>query len=349
MTILHKDQCQDIWVFIELREKKPRKVGLELLGRGRELAKSTGQRLAAVVIGDEVSEVAAQMSAVGADLVYLVEGAALGHYTTDGYTQVFAELIQTYKPNVVLFGATSDGCALAARLAARLGTGLAAGCTGVDIAAESAIVTWTRPAYGGMVLATLVCPDHRPQMGTVRPAVFACPVPNYKRAGEIIRVDSAIEPEDIRTKLFGILQVCAGAPALEEAEVIVAGGRGMGREENFSLLERLAKVLGGIVGASRAAVESEWIHRIYQVGQTGKFVRPKIYFACGISGAREHLAGMAAADIVIAVNLDPAAPIFQVADFGIVGDVVEVLPLLTEQFKQIKGIVTGNGHTARLK
>lgn len=343
MTNLHNNQYQDIWVFIELREKKPRKVGLELLGRGRELAKSTGQRLAAVVIGDEVSEVAAQMSAVGADLVYLVESTALGHYTTDGYTQVLAELIQTYKPNVVLFGATSDSCALAARLAARLGTGLAAGCTGVDIAAESAVVSWTRPAYGGRLLATLVCPDHRPQMGTVRPAVFDCPANNYKRAGKIIRVDSAVEPEKIRTKLFGILQVCAGGRALEEAEIIVAGGRGMGREENFSLLEKLAKALGGIVGASRGAVEAEWIHRIYQIGQTGKVVRPKVYFACGISGAREHLAGMSDADIVIAVNLDPAAPIFRIADFGIVGDVLEVLPLLTEQFRQVRGIMTGNG------
>ncbi|SDF59696.1 electron transfer flavoprotein subunit alpha/FixB family protein, partial [Sporolituus thermophilus] len=192
------------------------------------------------------------------------------------------------------------------------------------------------PAFGGNIMATILCPDHRPQMGTVRPKVFKRPVPDYSRTGEIIRVASKVKPEDIRTKLIDIIQVCTASCNLEEAEIIVSGGRGMCAPENFKLVEELAEVLGGAVGASRAAVDAGWKPALHQVGQTGKTVGPKIYFACGISGAIQHLAGMSSSDVIIAINKDPDAPIFKVADYGIVGDVLEVLPILIEEFKKIK-------------
>ncbi|SDF49452.1 electron transfer flavoprotein subunit alpha/FixB family protein, partial [Sporolituus thermophilus] len=192
------------------------------------------------------------------------------------------------------------------------------------------------PAFGGNIMATILCPDHRPQMGTVRPKVFKRPVPDYSRTGEIIRVASKVKPEDIRTKLIDIIQVCTASCNLEEAEIIVSGGRGMCAPENFKLVEELAEVLGGAVGASRAAVDAGWKPALHQVGQTGKTVGPKIYFACGISGAIQHLAGMSSSDVIIAINKDPDAPIFKVADYGIVGDVLEVLPILTEEFRKIK-------------
>lgn len=335
-TAVDKSAYKDVWVFLETSNGKIRNVSLELLGEGRKLADQTKEQLAGVLIGENVESLAKEAFASGADKVYLVEAAELKHYNTDGYTAVMTDLIQSYKPSVILLGATNDGRDLGPRVACRVGTGLTADCTGLGIDEASGLVAWTRPAFGGNIMATILCPDHRPQMGTVRPSVFKKPEADYSRTGEIIRVASKVKAEDIRTKLIELIQVCTTSCNLEEAEIIVSGGRGLGKPENFCHVEALAEVLGGVVGASRAAVDAGWKPHMHQVGQTGKTVGPKIYFACGISGAIQHLAGMSSSDIVIAINKDPDAPIFKMADFGIVGDAMEVLPILTAEFRKTK-------------
>lgn len=333
---IDKSEYKNVWVYMEVEDGKPRSVGLELLGEGRKLADAMKQQLAGVLIGENVESLAKEAFAHGADMVYLVEGPEYKHYNTDAYTIAVVDLIQKYKPSVVLLGATNNGRDLGPRVASRIGTGLTADCTGLGIDEQTGLVAWTRPAFGGNIMATILCPDHRPQMGTVRPKVFKKPEPDYSRVGEIIRVPSKVKPEDIRTKLIDIVKVCTATCNLEEAEIIVSGGRGLGKPENFALVEDLANVLGGAVGASRAVVDAGWISALHQVGQTGKTVSPKIYFACGISGAIQHLAGMSSSDVIIAINKDEDAPIFKVADYGIVGDVLEVLPILTEEFKKLK-------------
>jgi electron transfer flavoprotein alpha subunit len=331
-----KDAYKDVWVYIELNGGKPRSVGLELLGEGRRLADAMRQHLAAVLIGDGVASVAQEAFAAGADKVYLIEGPEYAHYTTDAFAIAVVDLIATYKPSVFLLGATNDGRDLGPRVACRIGTGLTADCTGLGIDEATGLVAWTRPAFGGNIMATILCPEHRPQMGTVRPKVFKKPEPDYSKSGEIIRVASKVKPGDIRTKLVEVIKVCTAACNLEEAEIIVSGGRGLCKPESFTLVEDLANVLGGAVGASRAAVDAGWKPALHQVGQTGKTVAPKIYFACGISGAIQHLAGMSSSDIIVAINKDPDAPIFKVADYGLVGDALEVLPMLTEEMRKIR-------------
>lgn len=331
-----KDAYSGVWVYIEQIEGQARGVGIELLGQARMLADQMKQDVAAVVIGENVESLAKGMFAYGADKVYLVEGPEYAHYSTDAYTIACTDLINTYKPSVILMGATNDGRDLGPRIACRVETGLTADCTGLSIDEQTGLVAWTRPAFGGNIMATILCPDHRPQMGTVRPKVFKKPEQDPSRTGEIIRVASKVKASDIRTKLIDIIRVCTTSCNLEEAEIIVSGGRGMCKPENFAMIEELADVLGGAVGASRAAVDAGWKQALHQVGQTGKTVGPKIYFAVGISGAIQHLAGMSSSDIVIAVNKDADAPIFKMADYGIVGDAMEVLPLLIEEFRKIK-------------
>ena len=336
VVAMDKSQYKDVWVYLEVCEGKLRNVGLELLGEGRKLADGMGQSLASVLIGHNVEGLAQEAFAAGSDKVYLVDAAELAQYNTDSYTATLFDLISNYKPSVILMGATNDGRDFGARVACRVGTGLTADCTGLGIDEATGFVSWTRPAFGGNIMATIICPEHRPQMGTVRPSVFKKPVLDYSKKGELIRVASKIKQEDMRTKLIDMIHVCTVSCNLEEAEIIVSGGRGMCKPENFSLVEDLANVLGASVGASRAVVDAGWKPALHQVGQTGKTVGPKIYFACGISGAIQHLAGMSSSDLVIAINKDPDAPIFKMADYGIVGDVLEVLPILTEEFKKIK-------------
>lgn len=333
---MDKNDYKGVWVYIEQFDGKARNVSHELLGQGRILADAMGQELAGVIIGDNVADLARDAFASGADKVYLVEGSEFKHYSTDGYTITMTDLINTYKPSVVLMGATNDGRDLGPRVAGRVGTGLTADCTNLGIDEATGYVAWTRPAFGGNIMATILCPDHRPQMGTVRPKVFKRPEQDFSRTGEIVRVASKVKAGDIRTKLIELIKVGTASCNLEEAEIIVSGGRGMGKPENFSLIEELANVLGGTVGSSRAAVDAGWIPALHQVGQTGKTVGPKVYFACGISGAIQHVAGMSSSDLVIAINKDPEAPIFKMADYGIVGDVMEVIPALVEEFKKIK-------------
>jgi electron transfer flavoprotein alpha subunit len=324
-----------VWVFIEHRDGRIRNVSLELIGEGRKLAQELGEEVSAVLIGDNVAEMSREIFASGTDNIYLIEGSAFQHYTTDAYTIAFTHLIKKHLPSVILLGATNDGRDLGPRVAARVKTGLTADCTSLSIDPETKLVAWTRPAFGGNIMATIFCPDNRPQMGTVRPKVFKKPVPDYNRTGKIFREELAINEKDIRTKLIDVVKVCTFSCNLEDAEIIVSGGRGLGKPEGFRIVEDLAQVLKGTVGSSRAAVDAGWMPYPHQVGQTGKTVAPKIYIACGISGAIQHLAGMQTSDVIIAINTDPDAPIFKVATYGIVGDVYQVVPALTAKLKEV--------------
>lgn len=330
---------KDLWVYVETAGGKPKNVGLELLsGPGRRLADIQGGQLAAVVISDQAAEAAQAAAAYGADKVYVIEGPEYAAYSTDAYTDAFHELAKKYEPTSILIGATVNGRDLGPRLACRLKTGLTADCTMLDIDEASGNVAWTRPAFGGNLMATILCPDHRPQIGTVRPGVFKLKVePDYSRSAEIIRENIHVAQERIRTKVLEVIREAADELVdLEGAEIIVAGGRGLGKADNFSYIRELAQTLGATVGASRAAVDAGWISHVHQVGQTGRTVGPKLYIAAGISGAVQHLVGIGGADKIVAINKDPEAPIFNIADYSIVGDVFEVLPALTEEIKRLK-------------
>ncbi|MBM6924712.1 electron transfer flavoprotein subunit alpha/FixB family protein, partial [Pseudoflavonifractor phocaeensis] len=310
--------------------------GLELLTPGRDLADKQGGRLVGIVIGSGVDAAVSAASAQGADQVIVIDAPEFKDYTTDAYAAAMYYLVEKYGPTTLLIGATPDGRDMGPRLSCRLKTALTADCTGLDIDEESGNVAWTRPAFGGNLMATILCPDHRPQIGTVRPGVFKKSAPVAPRA-ETIREEFHVAPEQIRTELLEVIKEAAGELVdLEGADIIVSGGRGVGGPEGFAPVRALAEALGATVGASRAAVDSGWISHAHQVGQTGKTVAPKLYIACGISGAIQHLAGMSGSDCIVAINKDPDAPIFDVADYGIVGNLFEVLPALTEEIKKLK-------------
>lgn len=327
----------DLWVFIETKtDGSAKKVGLELLNPGKDMAGKQGGSLTAVVIGNHVDPAVKAVSAYGADKIIVVEGEEYQDYSTDAYTAVLEQLAKKYGPSSMLIGATNNGRDLGPRIACRLKTGLTADCTSLDIDEETGNVAWTRPAFGGNLMATIMCPDHRPQLGTVRPGVFKLPDMTVGNP-EIIREDIHVNKDDIRTRILELInEIDAEIIDLEGAQIIVSGGRGVKGPEGFAPVKALAEVLGATVGASRAAVDTGWISHGHQVGQTGKTVGPKLYIACGISGAIQHLAGMSSAEVVIAINKDPEAPIFGVADYGIVGDLFEVLPVLTEEIRKAK-------------
>ena len=331
-------KTKDLWVLIETKEDgSAQNVGLELLNPGRMLADKQGGALVAVVIGNNVEESVKAASAHGADKVIVVEGEEYQLYTTDAYATALCTLVEKYGPTSMMIGATPHGRDLGPRVSCRLQTGLTADCTALDIDEESGNVAWTRPAFGGHLMATIICPDHRPQIGTVRPGVFKKSDPTEGKA-EVIREDIHVAPDQIRTKLLESIKEAAGEMVdLEGAEIIVSGGRGVGGPEGFAPVKELADALGGVVGASRAAVDAGWIAHAHQVGQTGKTVGPKLYIACGISGAIQHVAGMSSSDYIVAINKDPDAPIFDIADYGLVGNLFEVLPLLTAEVKKLKG------------
>lgn len=321
-------EYRNLWVYIETDEGKAKNVGYELLNPGRRMADKLGQKLVAVVLGKGVEEVAQNAIAYGADEVLLVEGDEYWQYNTDAQTFAMVELIRKYNPFIVLYGATNNGRDMGPRAACALKTGLTADCTGLDIDDEGLLAA-TRPAFGGNLMATIACPNHRPQMATVRPGVFKKSAPDAGRTGEILREELHIPAEQVRVRLVERVKEVAEAVNLEEAEIIVSGGRGLKSAEGFALIRDLADALGATVGASRAAVDAGWIPHAHQVGQTGKTVAPKLYIACGISGAIQHLAGMSGSDTIVAINKDPEAPIFSVADYAIVGDLFEVVPALT--------------------
>lgn len=327
----------NLWVYIETDEGKAKNVGFELLNPGRAMADKLGAALVAVVLGQDVEQAAKDAIAYGADKVLLVEGPEYRTYNTDAATFAMVELIGKYEPAIVLYGATNNGRDVAPRVACTLKTGLTADCTGLDIDEETKLLLSTRPTFGGNLMATIACPDHRPQMSTVRPGVFKRAAYDGARTGEIVREEVHIAPGDIRVELVERVREVAEAVNLEEAEVIVSGGRGLKAPENFALVRELAEVMGGVVGASRAAVDAGWIPHAHQVGQTGRTVAPKVYVAVGISGAIQHLAGMSGSDTIVAINRDPEAPIFGVADYGIVGDLFEVVPALIQEIRNKKG------------
>jgi len=333
-------KSKNLWVFIETDDNGAAKnVGLELLCPGRELADKQGGKLVGVVIGNKVDAAIAAAGEYGADEVIVVEGEEFAHYTTDAYTKAVCTLVEKYGPTTILIGATNNGRDLGPRVACRLKTGLTADCTALDVDEESGNMAWTRPAFGGNLMATILCPDHRPQLGTVRPGVFKKAEPVAGRTAEVVREDIHVAAEEIRTQLLEVIAEAVGeAVDLEGAEIIVSGGRGVGSAEGFAPVRELAEVLGATVGASRAAVDAGWISHAHQVGQTGKTVGPKVYIACGISGAIQHLAGMSSSGCIIAINKDPDAPIFNVADYGVVGDLNVVLPILTAKIKKAKGL-----------
>lgn len=329
-------ESKNLWVVVETEEGVAKNVGYELLSVGRTLADKLGEQLVALVMGKNVQAVAQASIAYGADQALLVEGDEYETYNTDAATYATVTLIEKYHPSIVLYGATNNGRDLAPRVACKLETGLTADCTELDIDEETGLLVSTRPTFGGNLMATIMCPDHRPQMSTVRPGVFKKSTPDDSRTGEIVAEDVHIDPSQIRVKLVERIKEVAEAVNLEEAEIIVSGGRGLKDEKGFEMLRELADLLGGTVGASRAAVDAGWIPHAHQVGQTGKNVSPKLYIAVGISGAIQHLAGMSGADTVVAINKDPDAPIFGVADYAVVGDLFEVVPALIEAIRAKK-------------
>ena len=301
------------------------------------MAGKQGGALVAVVIGCGADEATKAASEHGADKVIVVDGPEYKHYSTDAYAIALCTLVEKYGPTSMLIGATNNGRDLGPRVSCRLHTGLTADCTALDIDDETGNVAWTRPAFGGNLMATIICPNHRPQIGTVRPGVFKKGEAGATNA-EIIKEDIHVADDQIRTQVLEVIREMGGENVdLEGAEIIVSGGRGMGGPEGFDTIKALADALGATVGASRAAVDAGWIAHAHQVGQTGKTVGPKLYIACGISGAIQHLAGMSGSDCIVAINKDPDAPIFDVADYGVVGNLFEVLPVLVDEIKKARG------------
>lgn len=350
---------KDVWVYTEQRAGKLMNVALELLGEGSKLAKEIGDRkVCAVLVGYETDHLIPELYAYGADVVYQIDYPLLKNFTTDGYTKVMTDAIKEYRPEIVLFGATHIGRDLAPRIAARLDTGLTADCTrldvntgnyinylkkyttldtaGMDPNSEDKTLKQTRPAFGGNIMATIICPKTRPQMATVRPGVMSKLEKDENRKGKLVEVVHNLKRSDIRTEVVEVVKAAKELVSLTDAEIICSGGRGLGDPSGFELIRRLADTVGGVVGSSRAAVDAGWIDHSHQVGQTGTTVKPKIYFACGISGAIQHLAGMQTSDIIIAINKDADAPIFEVADYGIVGDLYKVVPKIIDEWNRVK-------------
>ena len=329
------NQYKDIWVFAEQRQGKITPVVIELLGEGRKLADTKGIKLNAILLGKDVNGLAEELIAYGAETVYVADDPLLENFTTDGYTKVIVDAVNEIKPEIVLIGATNIGRDLAPRIASRLNTGLTADCTKLEIDPEDGKSKQTRPAFGGNIMATIICPDARPQMSTVRPGVMDKAVRNDDNKGNIVPLKYDIKESDIRTKIIEIVKHAVEKVSLTDANIIVSGGLGLQNADGFKLIEELADKLGGVVGSSRAAVDAGWIDKSHQVGQTGTTVKPNLYIACGISGAIQHLAGMKESSIIVAINKDPDAPIFSVADYGIVGDLYKVIPEIISEIDAV--------------
>ena len=323
--------AQGIWVFAEQKEGKLKKVALEMVSTGQRIAKQLGEEVNVVLIGHNIEGLASELAGYGANSVYLVEDEQLQDYNTDKYLSVMGKLFSDKAPKVVLFGHTLIGKDIAPRLAQRLAAGMMSDCTAMDLT-ETEII-FTRPVYAGKAFNKVTVTEF-PLMATIRPNVMPL-IPTEGNTAQIVKVPFAVNPEEIRTLIKEIVKKTMARVELTEADIIVSGGRAMKGPENFKILEDLADVLKAGVGASRAAVDSGWRPHGDQVGQTGKIVSPTVYIACGISGAIQHLAGMSSSRYIIAINKDPDAPIFNVADYGIVGDVFEIVPVLTEEFKKV--------------
>ncbi|MDR1347585.1 MAG: electron transfer flavoprotein subunit alpha/FixB family protein [Prevotellaceae bacterium] len=326
-------EYKDVYVFIEQREGKVQNVAFELLGKARDLADSLNEKVVAMLLGSNIADKANELIAYGADTVICIDDGELEYYNTEPYTQAICKIINERKPGIVLIGATTIGRDLGPRLSARLATGLTADCTKLEIS-ETRELLMTRPAFGGNLMATILCNSHRPQMSTVRPGVMRSREKDESRKGETEKMSIDFDRSKFRVRIVKTVKEKKDMTDITEAKILISGGRGVGTEKGFDELRALAAAIGGKteVSSSRAMVDAGVMEHARQVGQTGKTVRPGLYLACGISGAIQHLAGMEESDFIIAINKDRYAPIFQVADLGIVGDVHKIIPLLTERF-----------------
>lgn len=325
-----KGAFRGVWVFAEQVDGELRPVAFELMGKGRDLADRRGTTLSVVLLGDRLDWAVAALRHSPVDRIYVVEDPSLAHYRSEPYAAALAELIKQEQPEIVLCGATSVGRSFLPRVAALVETGLTADCTGLDIDESEGLLLQTRPAFGGNIMATIICPRHRPQMATVRPKVLSPLKPGLGNGAEVIRFTPSAGALECPVEVLDVCIEQADTARIAEADVIVAGGRGVGSVQGFQVIHELARALGGGVGASRAVVDAGWMPYHHQVGQTGKTVQPKLYIACGISGAVQHLVGMQSAGTIVVVNRDPRAPIFRVADFGLVGDLHVIVPRLTQ-------------------
>ena len=324
---------QGIWVFIEQKRGKVQSVAYELLGKAQELSQKLHCQVSGVLIGHNLDGQLDELSWHGADSIYLVQAPEIAEFQDEPYTNILVRLIQKYKPEILLCGATAIGRSLISRVAIKIKAGLTADCTGLDIDPQKKILLQTRPAFGGNIMATIISPNFRPQMATVRHKVMQPMAPDKHRKGKIIRENFNGSVYFSRTKLLDIVEEIESLVNIAEADIIVSGGRGMGGAENFQVLKELAQVLGAAVGSSRAAVDAGWMPYSHQVGQTGRTVAPKIYIACGISGQIQHLVGMQSSKIIVAINKDPSAPIFKVATYGLAGDLFQIVPALSGRLK----------------
>ena len=325
--------AQGIWIVAEQREGELRKVSFELVSEARRLADAMGQPVAAILLGSNIKEKAAELGKYGADKVIVADDDRLATYTTDAYVSVIAQLAQAQEPAIILLGASVQGKDLSGRLAARLGVGVAQDCVAFSI--EDGNLVAKRPIYAGKAYATVTYTNSVPQIATARPNVFELNEPDESRSVEVIDAEFSLDDSQLKTKVAEVIQEAGGKVDLTEAERIVSGGRGMKGPEEFAILEELADLIAATVGASRSVVDAGWRPHADQVGQTGKVVSPNLYIACGISGAIQHLAGMSTSKLIVAINKDPEAPIFQKADYGVVGDLFEVVPALTEALKKV--------------
>jgi electron transfer flavoprotein alpha subunit len=335
---LDKEAYSGIWIFAEQRNGKVSSVAMELLGAGRKLAEVTGEKLVAVLLGHDMEAAARDLVHYGADEVLYVDDPSLAQFNDGPYASVLSDLIEERKPSIVLAGATFMGRSFIPMVASRVKTGLTADCTALEIDPETGDLMQTRPAFGGNIMATIICPLHRPQMATVRHKVMAPAPKDTSHKGEVHIILGVDEDRmDNRTKVLEVVEEIIDTVNLAEADIIVSGGRGLGGPDGFKIIEELALALDGAVGASRSAVDSGWIPYSHQVGQTGKTVQPTVYIACGISGAVQHLAGMQASDIIVAINKDADAPIFDVATYGLVGDVFQIIPEIIRSVNASRG------------
>ncbi len=328
-------QYKGIMVFAEQRDGQIIDVTFQLLTKSRKLAKKLETTISAVLLGYKIEENTSSLIQYGADKVYLIDDQVFQHYLTESYTSVLVKIIQTYQPEIFLLGATRLGRDLGPRIAKRIETGLTADCTSLDVNRKDRTLLQTRPAFGGNIMATIITPNRRPVMATVRPGIFKAKIPKQAKTGEVISIPNPFSLDSLKTKIINYIKEPKACMVLEDAKIIISGGRGIGKK-GFQLIHKLADVLGCVVGASRAAVEAGFIPSEHQVGQTGKTVSPKLYIACGISGAIQHRVGMERSDFIIAINKDPEAPIFGIADIGIVGDFFEIAPILIDELKKVR-------------
>ncbi|QED47325.1 electron transfer flavoprotein subunit alpha/FixB family protein [Cytobacillus dafuensis] len=327
------EDYRGVWVFIEQNEGEIEGVSLELLGAGRKLADKLSVPLSGVLLGHDVKGLCPEIISYGADQVFVVDHPVLKDYRTESYMKGVIQLAEKFKPEIFLYGATPNGKDLASAVATDLSTGLTADTTMLDVDLDNRLLEASRPAFGGNIMATILCKKHRPQMATVRPKVMKALEKDNSRVGKIIEEEIFLQEEDMRTKVLKIVKDITKKARLTDAHVVVAGGKGMGDLQGFQLIHELAETIGATVGGTRDVVEAGWLPHEQQVGQTGETITPKIYFAIGISGAIQHIVGMKNSEFIIAINKDPNAPIFDVATYGIVGDAIEIVPKLIEQFK----------------